>query len=158
MVYIRDGGVGPRGRASLYKTLLSLAPPPPGLEPPRDENTIYSYFENGCRKNVHVTIPKDNMGYDQHYSCRTYFWRLRTIVFTMQMSTWQQYCHCFLTLKTIVRSQSAVCILNFPFWRFPLALANIRPCLFLPFSQISLRTSKLKTIHNTFRNCCSFSE
>ena len=28
MVYIRDGGVGPRGRASLYKTLLSLAPPP----------------------------------------------------------------------------------------------------------------------------------
>ena len=24
MVYIRDGGVGPRGRASLYKTLLSF--------------------------------------------------------------------------------------------------------------------------------------
>ena len=32
-------------------------------------------------KNVHVTIPKGNMGYDQHCSCRTYFWRLRTIVF-----------------------------------------------------------------------------
>ena len=62
MVYIRDGGVGPRGRASLYKTLLSLAPPPPGLEPPLDENTIYSYFENGCRKNVLATIPKGNMG------------------------------------------------------------------------------------------------
>ena len=63
---------------------------PSGLEPPRDENTICSYFENGCRKNVHVTIPKGNMGYDQHCSCRTYFWRLRTIIFTMQMSTWQQ--------------------------------------------------------------------
>ena len=73
MVYIRDGGVGPRVMASLYKMLLSLDPPPPGLEPPRDENAIYSYFENGCRKNVHVTIPKGNMGYDQHCSCRTYF-------------------------------------------------------------------------------------
>ena len=27
----------------------------------------YSYFENGCRKkNVHVTISKGNMGYDQY--------------------------------------------------------------------------------------------
>ena len=30
----------------------------------------------------------------------------------MQMSTWQQYSHCFLTLKTIVHSQSSVCILH----------------------------------------------
>ena len=30
--------------------------------------------------------------------------RPRTIVFTMQMRTWQQQSHCFLTLKTIVRS------------------------------------------------------
>ena len=41
--------------------------------------TIYSYFEKGCRKkNVHATIPKGNMGYDQYKvpddcSCRTYF-------------------------------------------------------------------------------------
>ena len=37
----------------------------------------YSYFEKGCRKNVHASIPKDNMGYDQYIvlddcSCRTY--------------------------------------------------------------------------------------
>ena len=40
---------------------------------------VYSYFEKGRRKNVHATIPKDNMGYDQYTvsdddcSCRTYF-------------------------------------------------------------------------------------
>ena len=27
---------------------------------------IYGYFEKGCRKNVHATIPKGNMGYDQY--------------------------------------------------------------------------------------------
>ena len=27
---------------------------------------VYSYFETGCRKNVHATIPKGNMGYDQY--------------------------------------------------------------------------------------------
>ena len=32
---------------------------------------MYSYFEKGCRKlenfeNVQATIPKGNMGYDQH--------------------------------------------------------------------------------------------
>ena len=26
---------------------------------------VYSYFEKGCRKNVHATIPKGNMRYDQ---------------------------------------------------------------------------------------------
>ena len=26
----------------------------------------YSYVEKGCRKNVHATIPKGNMGYDQY--------------------------------------------------------------------------------------------
>ena len=26
----------------------------------------YSYFEKACRKNLHATIPKDNMGYDQY--------------------------------------------------------------------------------------------
>ena len=27
---------------------------------------IYSYFEKGCRKNVHATIPRGNMGYVQY--------------------------------------------------------------------------------------------
>ena len=27
---------------------------------------IYSYFEKGCRKNVHATIKKGNMGYEQY--------------------------------------------------------------------------------------------
>ena len=26
----------------------------------------YSYFEKGCRKKVHATIPKGNMGHDQY--------------------------------------------------------------------------------------------
>ena len=31
------------------------------------ENTCkYSYFEKGCRKNLHATIPKSNTGYDQY--------------------------------------------------------------------------------------------
>ena len=39
---------------------------------------IYSYFEKGCGKNVHATIPKGNMGDDQYTvpddcSCRSYF-------------------------------------------------------------------------------------
>ena len=39
---------------------------------------VYCYFEKGCRKNVHATIPKGNMGYDQYTvsddcTCRTYF-------------------------------------------------------------------------------------
>ena len=28
--------------------------------------SVYSYFEKGCRKKVHATIPKGNMGYDQY--------------------------------------------------------------------------------------------
>ena len=40
-------------------------------------NQLYSFFEKGCRKNVHATIPKGNMGYGQYTvsnecSCRTY--------------------------------------------------------------------------------------
>ena len=27
---------------------------------------LYSYFEKGCLKNVHATVPKGNMGYDQY--------------------------------------------------------------------------------------------
>ena len=27
---------------------------------------VYSYFEKGCEKNVHATIPKGNMGYDEY--------------------------------------------------------------------------------------------
>ena len=32
----------------------------------RLEFTVYSYFEKGCQKNVHATIPKGNMGCDQY--------------------------------------------------------------------------------------------
>ena len=31
-----------------------------------DGRGIYSYFKKGCGKNVHATIPKGNMGYDQY--------------------------------------------------------------------------------------------
>ena len=42
------------------------------------KHDVYSYVEKGCRKNVHATIPKGNMGYDQYTvsddcTCRTYF-------------------------------------------------------------------------------------
>ena len=36
---------------------------------------------------------------------------------------------------------------------FPLARANIRPRPLVPFFQISLKNSELKTTHNTFRGC-----
>ena len=41
-------------------------------------DATYSCFEKSCRKNVHATIPKGNMGYEQYTfpndcSCRTYF-------------------------------------------------------------------------------------
>jgi len=36
---------------------------------------------------------------------------------------------------------------------FPLALANKRPWPFLPFFEISLKNSELKTTHNNFRDC-----
>ena len=36
---------------------------------------------------------------------------------------------------------------------FPLALANILPWPLVPFFEISLKNSELKTTHNTFRDC-----
>ena len=39
------------------------------------------------------------------------------------------------------------------FCHFPLAFANIYPRTLVPFCQISLKTSELKTTHNTFRVC-----
>ena len=36
---------------------------------------------------------------------------------------------------------------------FPLARANIRPWPLMPFFQISLKNSELKTTQNTFRDC-----
>ena len=37
------------------------------VKPPCCKSTLYTYnyFEKGCRKNVHATIPKGNMGYDR---------------------------------------------------------------------------------------------
>ena len=37
-----------------------------GCRVPFLEIAVYSYFEKGCRKNVHATIPKVNIGYDQY--------------------------------------------------------------------------------------------
>ena len=39
------------------------------------------------------------------------------------------------------------------FVAFPLALVNIRLWPLVPFFQISLKNSELKTTHNTFRDC-----
>ena len=39
-------------------------------------------------------------------------------------------------------------------WCFPLALTNVCPWTLMPFFQISLENSDLKTTHNTFRDCC----
>ena len=36
---------------------------------------------------------------------------------------------------------------------FPLALADVRPWPLVPFFQISLKHSELKTTYNTFRDC-----
>ena len=33
---------------------------------PKTVNLTYTAILRGCRKNVHATIPKGNMGYDQH--------------------------------------------------------------------------------------------
>ena len=68
-------------------------------------------------KNVHATIPKGNMGYDQ-----------------------------FTVLDTVAVEPIYFCY-------FPLALTNICPWPLVPFSQISLKNSELKTTHNTFRGC-----
>jgi len=37
---------------------------------------------------------------------------------------------------------------------FPLALANIRPWPLMPFFEIYLKNSELRTTHNTFPDCC----
>ena len=68
-------------------------------------------------KNVHATIPKGNMGYDQY--------------------TVPDDCSCGISYL----------------WCFPLALANICPWPQVPFFQISLKKSELKTTHNTFWDC-----
>ena len=55
----------------------------------------------------------------QNLNCQTVSvkHRLQTIVFTMWIKKWLQQSHCVLTLKTIVRSQSAVYILYSPIVR-----------------------------------------
>ena len=56
---------------------------------------------------------------NQNLNCQTVSvkHRLQTIVFTMWIKKWQQQSHCVLTLKTIVRSQSALYILYSPIVR-----------------------------------------
>ena len=48
---------------------------------------------------------------------------------------------------------SWLCSCRTYFCCFPLALANIRPWPLVPFFQISLNNSELKTTHNTFGDC-----
>ena len=51
--------------------------------------SLCSYFEKGCRKNVHATIPQGDMGYDQYTVPDTvaveptfvaFLWHLQTYV------------------------------------------------------------------------------
>ena len=49
--------------------------------------------------------------------------------------------------------RSRHCSCQHIFFCFPSARANIRPWPLVPFFQISLKNSKLKTTHNTFRDC-----
>ena len=51
---------------------------------------LYSYIEKVCRKNVHATIPKGNMGYDQ-YSVPDFVGVEPTVVAFLQHS--QTYVH-----------------------------------------------------------------
>ena len=102
--------------ASLYKMLLSLDPPPLGQSHHVMKMPYTAISRMVVGKNVHVTIPKGNMGYDHYHvpndcNCRTYF-----------------------------------CC-------FPLVLANLCPWPPIPFFQISLQKSELKTTHNTLRDC-----
>ena len=79
--------------------------------------SIQLFRERLSEKNVHATIPKGNMGYDQY--------------------TVPDDCSCRISYL----------------WCFPLALANICPWPQVPFFQISLKKSELKTTHNTFWDC-----
>ena len=46
------------------------------------------------------------------------------------------------------------CSCRIYFCSYPLALANICPWVLVPFFQISLKNSGLKTTHNTLWDCC----
>ena len=65
----------------LLEVLLKTGPPNLGI--------LYSYFEKGCGKNVHATIPQGDMGYDQYTVPDTvaveptfiaFLWHLQTFV------------------------------------------------------------------------------
>ena len=69
------------------------------------------------RENVQATIPKGNLGYDQHTVPDTVAVKPTLVVFLQHSQTYHV------------------------------------PWPFVPFFQISLKNSELKTTHNTFRNC-----
>ena len=73
-VVVGDGAVGKTCLLISYTTNKF----PSEYVPTVSEAFLYSYFEKGCQKNVHSTIPKGNMGYDQYTvsddcNCQTHF-------------------------------------------------------------------------------------
>ena len=76
-------------------------------------HTFTAIWREVVGKNVHATIPKGNMGYDQY-----------TVPGTVAVKT-----------------------------SFVAFVANIRPWPLVPFFQISVKNSELKTTHNTFSDC-----
>ena len=118
-----------------------------------------SLKENNRYRNF-VNI-QSNLLFEQTSICRSPTWVPEIISLSLQlfreerlsekMSTlqsrkllWDMINTLFLTLYCSFRTY---------FCCFPLALANIRPWPLVPFFQISLKNSELKTTHNTFRDC-----
>ena len=110
----------PRSLSQPCRQSFCHVSPPEKLECPWINEWMITLFTAVSRKvvgkNVHATIPKGTMGYNQY----TVPWH----------RSFQTYFRCF-----------------------PLALGNIRPWPLMPFFQISLKKSELKTTHNTFRDC-----
>ena len=94
--------------------------------------SVYSYFEKIVGKNVHATIPKSNMGYDQYTvpgcSCQTYF------------------C-CFPLLLANIRSS-----LSHHFFKFLWKTVNSKPPT-TPFGIIACPFSKLYTLSKWAHGC-----
>ena len=62
---------------------------------------VYSYFEKGCRKKLHATIPKGNMGYDQYTVPNTVAIEPTFVAFLKHSQAYGHglSCHCFKLLS-----------------------------------------------------------